>query len=86
MADIAVLEVEDSAQEFAQRTPKQIAWTRFRRNKVGVASACVAIFFIMAAILAPIIVRLLGLSNTLTYPETLNEYAMPIGRFGGMSL
>ena len=86
MADNAVLEVEDSAQEFAQRTPKQIAWMRFRRNKVGVASAWVAIFFIMAAILAPLIVRLLGLSNTLTYPETLDEYAMPIGKFGGMSL
>ena len=86
MADTAVLEVEDSAQEFAQRTPKQIAWTRFRRNKVGVVSAWVAIFFIMGAILAPIIVRLLGLSNTLTYPETLNDYAMPLGRFGGMTL
>lgn len=85
LADNAVLEVEDSAQEFAQRTPKQIAWMRFRRNKVGVFSAWVAIFFVMAAILAPIIVRLLGLSNTQTYPETLNEYAMPIGKFGGMS-
>ena len=81
-----MLEVEDSAQDFAQRTPKQIAWMRFRRNKVGVVSAWVAIFFIAAAILAPIIIRLLGLSNVKTYPETLNDYAMPIGKFGGMSL
>lgn len=86
MADNAVLEVEDSAQEFAQRTPKQIAWMRFRRNKVGVFSAWVAIFFVMAAVLAPIIVRLLGLSNVDTYPEALDEYAMPIGKFGGISL
>jgi len=28
----------------------------------------------------------LGLSNVKTYPETLNDYAMPIGKFGGMSL
>jgi len=81
-----VLEVEESSHEFAQRTPKQIAWKRFRRNKVGVVSAWVAIFFIAAAILAPIIIRLLGLSNVKTYPETLNDYAMPIGKFGGMSL
>jgi peptide/nickel transport system permease protein len=86
LAENAVLEVEDSAQDFAQRTPKQIAWMRFRRNKVGVVSAWVAIFFIAAAILAPIIIRLLGLSNVKTYPETLNDYAMPIGKFGGMSL
>ena len=81
-----MLEVEESSHEFAQRTPKQIAWKRFRRNKVGVVSAWVAIFFIAAAILAPIIIRLLGLSNVKTYPETLNDYAMPIGKFGGMSL
>jgi peptide/nickel transport system permease protein len=86
LAENAVLEVEDSAQDFAQRTPRQIAWMRFRRNKVGVASAWIAIFFIAAAVLAPLITRLLGLSNTLTYPDTLNDYAMPAGKFGGITL
>lgn len=69
-----------------QRTQREIAWGRFKRNKVGVFSAYVAIFFALAAILAPVITRLLGLSSTLTYPSTLNEFAMPNGKWGGMSL
>ena len=69
-----------------QRTQRQIAWGRFKRNKVGVFSAYVALFFVLAALLAPVITRLLGLSSTKTYPEALNPYAMPIGRWGGISM
>ncbi len=87
MEDIAVA-TDEVADDLAvvQRTPRQIAWTRFKRNRVGVVSACVAIFFFVAAYLSPVITRLLGLSNTLTYPNTLNDFAMPIGRAGGISL
>ncbi len=69
-----------------QRTQRQIAWKRFKRNKVGVFSALVAIFFIAAAFLAPVITYLLGLQDQATYPKALNEFAMPIGASGGMSL
>ena len=81
-------QVEDDVATFSivQRTPRQIAWMRFKRNKVGVVSACVAGFFFLAAYLAPVITRILGLSNTLTYSTTLNNFAMPIGASGGMSL
>lgn len=86
MADVAVVDPEVADAAVVQRTPRQIAWMRFRRNKVGVISACVALFFIFGAYLAPIITRILGLSNTKTYSETLNGFAMPIGGAGGMSL
>ena len=69
-----------------QRTQRQIAWKRFKRNKVGVFSACVAIFFVAAAFLAPVLTYLLGLQDQATYPKALNEFAMPIGANGGMSL
>lgn len=69
-----------------QRTQRQIAWKRFKRNKVGVISAIVAIFFVACAFLAPILTRLMGLKNQATYPKALNEFAMPIGASGGMSL
>lgn len=69
-----------------QRTQRQIAWGRFKRNKVGVFSAYVSLIFLLLAVLAPVITRLLGLSSTKTYPEALNEFAMPIGRWGGMSM
>ncbi len=69
-----------------QRTQRQIAWGRFKRNKVGVISACVSLFFVALALLAPVITRLLHLSSTDTYPNALNEFAMPIGRWGGISM
>ena len=68
-----------------QRTQRQIAWKRFKRNKVGVISASVAIFFVACAFLAPLITYLLGLKDQETYPKALNEFAMPIGPSGGMS-
>jgi peptide/nickel transport system permease protein len=69
-----------------QRTQRQIAWTRFKRNKVGVFSACVAIFFVAAAFLAPVLTYLMGLKDQQTYPMALNQFAMPIGSSGGMSI
>lgn len=68
-----------------QRTQRQIAWGRFRRNKVGVASGVIALIFALGAILAPVITRLLGLSSTQVYPAALNEFAMPIAKWGGIS-
>jgi len=69
-----------------QRTQRQIAWMRFKRNKMGVISAFASAFFIIVAFLAPVITRLLGISNTKTYSGTLNPYAMPQGPLGGISL
>lgn len=68
-----------------QRTQRQIAWVRFKRNKVGVISGSVALFFLVAAFLAPVITRLLNLKDQATYPKALNEFAMPLGANGGMS-
>jgi peptide/nickel transport system permease protein len=75
---------EDS-QEIVQRTPKQIAWTRFKRNKVGVYSGYVTIFFLACSILAPLITRAFGVDNTTIYDGVLNDFAMPIGKWGGVS-
>lgn len=69
-----------------QRTQRQIAWKRFKRNKVGVISAWVSIFFFGIALLAPLITHLLGLKDQATYPKALNEFAMPIGSAGGLSM
>ena len=77
--------VENDAVEVAQRTPKQIAWGRFKRNKVGVYAGIASIFFITVGFFAPIITRLVGVNPRDTYEGTLTEYAMPIGPWGGIS-
>ena len=86
VSQVDLIEDESATASIVQRTPRQIAWTRFKRNKVGVLSAAVAAFFILGAYLAPLITRVMGLSSTKTYPKTLNDYAMPIGHAGGISL
>jgi peptide/nickel transport system permease protein len=73
------------SQEIVQRTPKQIAWGRFKRNKVGVYAGFATIFFLSVSALAPIITRLVGVDNRTIYDGVLNEFAMPIGPWGGIS-
>ena len=78
--------VEEDSQQIAQRTPKQIAWGRFKGNKVGVIAGIASVFFISVGFLAPLITRAFGVNNHSRYPEMLNQFAMPIGRWGGISL
>ncbi len=68
------------------RTPQQIAWARFSRNKTGKISAIVVLFFIFLAYGAPLVTRLFGVSSTETYLEGLDSQGMPIGAGGGISL
>jgi ABC-type dipeptide/oligopeptide/nickel transport system permease subunit len=77
--------LKEESQEIVQRTPKQIAWARFKRNKVGVYAGCVTIFFLLCSILAPLITRAFGVDNTTIYKGVLDEFAMPIGKWGGIS-
>ena len=82
MTDVAHAE---ETQEIVQRTPKQIAWTRFNRNKVGVYAGFATAFFLACSILAPLITRAFGVDNTTIYDGVLNEFAMPTGKWGGIS-
>lgn len=73
------------------RSPGQLMWQRFKRDRTGVVSACVVIFFFAVAALAPVIAWLYG-KNPYTlyaqepeYPFLLDDFAMPTGTFGGVS-
>jgi peptide/nickel transport system permease protein len=78
--------IEEDVQHVVQRTPKQIAWGRFKGNKVGVFAGIASIFFISAGFLAPLITRAFHVNNHSRYPKGLNQFAMPIGHWGGISL
>jgi len=71
--------------QLAQRSPRQIAWMRLKRNKVAIVSAVVALFFVLIAFLAPAITGLFGVDNTHLYLDKLND-GLPRGFGGGMSL
>ncbi|WP_199791431.1 ABC transporter permease [Streptomyces sp. 142MFCol3.1] len=71
------------------RSPGRLAWKRFKRDRTGVISAYIVIFFFAIAILAPLISKLYGKDPYTTYasqrPELLDAFSYPAGPNGGMS-
>ncbi|MEU6671614.1 ABC transporter permease [Streptomyces sp. NPDC046727] len=71
------------------RSPGRLAWTRFKRDRTGVISAFVVIFFFAIGILAPLIAKLYGKDPYTTYgmniPGLLNEFNYPVKPNGGIS-
>jgi peptide/nickel transport system permease protein len=71
------------------RSPGRLAWTRFKRDRAGVISAYVVIFFFVVSICAPLIAKLYGKNPYTTYgidiPGLLNEFNFPVKPNGGIS-
>lgn len=67
------------------RTPRQLAWRRFRSNRFGLPTLIISATLIFSTILAPLIGGLLGIDGRERFPETLSSRGMPIGKFGGIS-
>ncbi|WP_180289178.1 MULTISPECIES: ABC transporter permease [Streptomyces] len=98
-AAAAPLEVTDETEEISapsstpkgseSRSPGRLAWKRFKRDRTGVVSAFIVIFFFVIAICAPLIAKLYGKDPYTTYasqrPELLDAFAYPAGPNGGMS-
>lgn len=70
-------------------SPGQLMWRRFKRDRVGVISACVVIFFFLIAALAPVISMLYGKDPYTLYknenPELLDAFGYPAAPYGGIS-
>ncbi|MFD5322099.1 ABC transporter permease [Streptomyces sp. NPDC127098] len=81
-------QTEAVAAELVGRSPGQLMWRRFRRDRVGVISACVVLLFFAVGLLAPLISALYGKDPYTRYgqlePGLLNEYGYPVKPNGGM--
>ncbi|MFD3840969.1 ABC transporter permease [Streptomyces sp. NPDC058642] len=71
------------------RSPGRLAWSRFRRDRAGVISGYVVLFFFVVSIGAPLIAKLYGKNPYTTYgintPGLLNEFGFPVKANGGIS-
>lgn len=71
------------------RSPGRLAWNRFKRDRTGVISAYIVIFFFVIAIAAPLIAKLYGKNPYTSYssedPSLLDAFSYPAGPNGGMS-
>ncbi|MCX4764764.1 ABC transporter permease [Streptomyces sp. NBC_01275] len=79
----------DAPKANESRSPGRLAWKRFKRDRAGVISAFIVIFFFVIALAAPLIAKLYGKDPYTTYasqrPELLNAFSYPSGPNGGMS-
>jgi ABC-type dipeptide/oligopeptide/nickel transport system permease subunit len=78
--------LEGLGKKIEGRSLGQIAWMRLRRDKVALAGGAVVILLILGAVLAPLIVGLLGHPPNEFHQELIDpDTQVPIGKWGGIS-
>lgn len=79
-------QLETVQPEIAGRSPGQIAWMRFKRNKVGVVAAIISLTILSLSAFAPIVCRILGIDPNTLNLEALDSSGVPKLPNGGISL
>lgn len=67
------------------RSPRELAWRRFRGNKTGVFTLLVAAFLILSTTFAPLLKSVFGLDPRARYNDLMNKQGFPTGGFNGIS-
>ncbi|MEW2047525.1 ABC transporter permease [Streptomyces sp. NPDC005476] len=71
------------------RSPGQLMWLRFKRDRTGVISAYVVLFFFLIGVLAPLISKLYGKNPYTVFaderPELFDSAGVPVQPNGGIS-
>jgi peptide/nickel transport system permease protein len=76
---------DEATHEVAGRSPTQLAFERFRKDRASMAAFSVVAFYVLAAISAPILTHF-GVLNPLTFhQDLLDANTLPIGRWGGIT-
>jgi peptide/nickel transport system permease protein len=82
-------DVKAEDEELVGRSPGQLMWIRFKRDRTGVISAYVVIFFFLIGLLAPVISWLYGKDPYTVYaderPELFDSAGVPVQPNGGIS-
>jgi len=76
----------ETKKEIVGRSPGQLAWMRLKRDRTGMVSLGVLVFFIVIALAAPLIQWLYGQGGPdLGHSELLDLRGRPLGTAGGVS-
>ncbi|GAB3335973.1 ABC transporter permease [Micromonospora halotolerans] len=87
---VALAEIESTGEGpeekgLVGRSPGQLVWSRLRRDRTALVSGIVLAVFIVAAIAAPLLQRLYGMSPSQQFGDLLDSTGMPLGYVGGVS-
>jgi peptide/nickel transport system permease protein len=82
--DTSVAVAESAGKEVAARSPRQLFWRRFRADRVAMVSAGFIILLIIVAILAPLVVKILGVPGpNVNDPNATDAFGSPLGPTAG---
>jgi ABC-type dipeptide/oligopeptide/nickel transport system permease subunit len=71
---------QDTTAAIAARSPLELFWRRLRDDKVALTAAAFIVFLILIAILAPLLVKLVGTTGpTDQNPKALDSFGTPTG-------
>ncbi|MEU4479821.1 ABC transporter permease [Micromonospora sp. NPDC023966] len=87
---VALAEIESTGADpeekgLVGRSPGQLVWSRLRRDRTALVSGIVLALFIVAALAAPLLQRLYGMSPSQQFGNLLDSTGMPLGYVGGVS-
>ena len=72
--------LEPIGDEIAARSPLELFWRRFRQDRVAMASLSFIVLLILAAVLAPVIVKLVGAPGpNVQNTNALDQFGTPTG-------
>ena len=71
------IESTSTATQIQSRSPRQISWMRFKRNKVGVISAILSVTILSLSLMAPLVTRILGLDKDELNLDLLDVSGIP---------
>jgi peptide/nickel transport system permease protein len=73
----------DPATEIAARSPLELFWRRLRDDKVALAGAIFIVLLVLAAVFAPLLVKLVGATGpNVQNPSELDSFGTPTGPSG----
>ncbi|MBE8472377.1 ABC transporter permease [Streptomyces justiciae] len=79
----------EEAKQLEGRSPGQLMWIRFKRDRTGVVSAYIVIFFFVIGLAAPLIAKLYGKDPYTVFaderPELFDSAGVPLQPNGGIS-
>ena len=78
------IEAAGAEREIAARSPMQLFWRRFRKDKVAMVALAFVILIVLTAVLAPLIVKIAGTPNpSTTNADLTDDFGQPLGPRAG---
>jgi peptide/nickel transport system permease protein len=68
--------------EVEGKTPWQLFWLRFKKDKIAIVGGCFVILLVIIALVAPLVSRLTGHGASETNTQLLNDIGLPPGPSG----